>query len=235
MTHTTGIYRKTLKRRRTHVDILGEYVDSYTHIPHVCHKCSYIWEDTPSSVIQNNTNNYTACPRCRKMVKYNKKYRKINLHIKIIPMYLGVENTFLYKCGKCCHEWASTHDDILSRNSWCIKCRESKHNLISCAIGNRRMSKRTLRKFEKFSDNKLIRLSKLRDIKKQKSAKKLQQDYLVKLKSKHPTIECVGKYTHSLVKVLHKCHICNHEWYPFPNNLIQGHGCPRIAAHARLS
>jgi len=57
----------------------------------------------------------------------------------------------------------------------------------------------------------------------------LKKEYLKKLRKRHPKIECIGEYTHSLVRVLHKCHTCEHEWEPYPNNLIQGHGCPNCA------
>lgn len=42
-------------------------------------------------------------------------------------------------------------------------------------------------------------------------------------------ITLLGTYTTSRDKTLHRCNTCNHEWYPTPNNLIQGSGCPNCA------
>jgi len=42
-------------------------------------------------------------------------------------------------------------------------------------------------------------------------------------------VTLLGNYTGSKDKILHRCNKCLHEWYPTPNNLVQGSGCPNCS------
>lgn len=49
------------------------------------------------------------------------------------------------------------------------------------------------------------------------------------LKEIHPDLNRVGDWVGSKVKTRYRCEIHNHEWYPTPNNLRKGQGCPKCA------
>lgn len=36
----------------------------------------------------------------------------------------------------------------------------------------------------------------------------------------------IGEYVDAKTPIHCKCSICNHEWYPFPGNILKGQGCP---------
>ena len=56
--------------------------------------------------------------------------------------------------------------------------------------------------------------------------------YVQELEEKNPRIECLGTYTKSTEKVLHRCKVCGHEWMVKPYTLVskKRSGCPHCAA-----
>lgn len=46
------------------------------------------------------------------------------------------------------------------------------------------------------------------------------------LKFGEDNIEILGEYKGNKTKILCRCKKCNHQWYPVPNSLLVGHGCP---------
>ena len=58
------------------------------------------------------------------------------------------------------------------------------------------------------------------------SRRKTTETYKRELSIINPTIECLGEYTTSKDKILHKCKKCNHQWYAMPTNTLRGKGCP---------
>ena len=63
--------------------------------------------------------------------------------------------------------------------------------------------------------------------------KKTHVDYIAEVKKINPNIEVLGIYTHSKIKILHKCKKDNCEWYATPNNILRGTGCPLCAGHKK--
>ncbi len=47
------------------------------------------------------------------------------------------------------------------------------------------------------------------------------------------TIEIVGRYVDRLTKIEARCRVCAHEWTATPQNLLQGHDCPKCANKTR--
>ena len=45
----------------------------------------------------------------------------------------------------------------------------------------------------------------------------------------NPNIKVVGEFKTVKDKILHKCNICNGEWYATPANILKGKGCPYCA------
>lgn len=42
-------------------------------------------------------------------------------------------------------------------------------------------------------------------------------------------IVVLGEYINSIIKILHKCNICETQWEATPGNIIRGTGCPKCA------
>ena len=51
-------------------------------------------------------------------------------------------------------------------------------------------------------------------------------EYVDKVNKLNSNIEVVETYKGALTKILHRCSICGHEWYPTPNSILTGRGCP---------
>lgn len=59
---------------------------------------------------------------------------------------------------------------------------------------------------------------------------KLTQDAFVsRMRNVSPSIEIVGQYSLSNVKVECRCLVCDHRWSAIPSSLLRGHGCPECA------
>lgn len=59
--------------------------------------------------------------------------------------------------------------------------------------------------------------------------KKTHEQYIEDASKVNPDIEVLGKYIGSKDKILHKCKICEHEWYVRPNVILRGCGCPNCS------
>lgn len=57
--------------------------------------------------------------------------------------------------------------------------------------------------------------------------------FIEKLKILNPNITVLEEYKTSSIPIHCKCNICNFEWYPTPNKLLCGRGCPKCANQKR--
>ncbi|EOJ7560266.1 zinc-ribbon domain-containing protein [Escherichia coli] len=60
-------------------------------------------------------------------------------------------------------------------------------------------------------------------------------DQVAAIEKVNPDIEVFGEIKNSKTKVLCRCKVCGHEWFPIPNSLKMGHGCPKCAGNIKLS
>ncbi len=63
-------------------------------------------------------------------------------------------------------------------------------------------------------------------IKKQRLTHKIIK---TRIKKVQPTLKIIGKYNKSTEGILTKCRVCNYSWYPTPNRLMYGTGCPECS------
>lgn len=65
--------------------------------------------------------------------------------------------------------------------------------------------------------------------------KKTHEEYVEELNVKNPTVEVIGKYVGSRMKIKHKCLIanCGYEWTATPHDLLAGSGCPKCAGNIK--
>lgn len=53
------------------------------------------------------------------------------------------------------------------------------------------------------------------------------QDFIKRLSEKNPRVEPLEEYKNNKTKVRCRCKECGYEWFPYPNNLLRGEGCPK--------
>ena len=58
-------------------------------------------------------------------------------------------------------------------------------------------------------------------------------DFVARVAELSPGLEVLGIYEGSNKRVLMRCNACGHEWTPFANYMIAGHGCPKCNIKAR--
>lgn len=61
------------------------------------------------------------------------------------------------------------------------------------------------------------------------------EEFIELVKEWHPNIEILSTYKNSKTKVLCRCKIDNYEWMQRPNDLQQGHGCPKCNNYNKMS
>ncbi len=62
--------------------------------------------------------------------------------------------------------------------------------------------------------------------------KKTHEEFVAELKIKAPDIEVIGEYINAVTPIRCRCKICGYDdWYPIPNSLLRGHGCPECAGN----
>lgn len=59
--------------------------------------------------------------------------------------------------------------------------------------------------------------------------KKTHEEYVKQIAVVNPNIDVVGTYINSRTKVIYQCKVCDYTWEAFPDNIVQGHGCPMCA------
>lgn len=69
-----------------------------------------------------------------------------------------------------------------------------------------------------------------------KYSKRMSHDEFVEeMDDVNPAIEITGLYIDRLTKIEAKCKVCFHEWSATPQNLLQGHNCPKCANKTRAT
>lgn len=65
------------------------------------------------------------------------------------------------------------------------------------------------------------------------SQTKSHEQYLKDLNNINSTIKPLDEYVKATTKILHKCEICNYEWFTSPSGILSGFGCPKCNSHIR--
>lgn len=106
------------------IDVVGEYIDARTPIPHRCKIDGYLWDAAPTNVLRG-----TGCPLCAGNLKktdsqYIKDVANVNDSIKVLGQYINAQTPILHECKNDGCQWMSKPTNILSGEG-CPKCRES--------------------------------------------------------------------------------------------------------------
>lgn len=107
------------------VEVVGEYVNTYTKIMHRCKIDGYEWMAAPNHILRN-----IGCPVCsgtkkRTQEEYIKEVFEINSDIIVVDEYKSNKTKILHECKICGHKWKARPNDILN-GFGCPKCSSSK-------------------------------------------------------------------------------------------------------------
>lgn len=115
-----------MKLLHPNIEILGEYINSYTKILCRCKVDGYEWYAFPSSLSEGK-----GCAKCGNSLKrtheeFISEMFLINLNIEIIGTYKNARTKLLVRCKICGREWEITPSDLLNGVSCCSKNNKSK-------------------------------------------------------------------------------------------------------------
>lgn len=187
-----------------------------------------------------------------KMLSTDDFKKRISNNIILLEEYNGSNNRIKVKCSICGHEW-NPYACCLSQGTNCPNCEKLKRTksheqfanelseihpniilleryknaytkiLCECCIDGHRW---------KVAPTTLLRGSgcpacgnRTRKIK----LKKSHEDFLKEFNILNLNITLLGKYIDCNTKIMCRCNICDHEWETLPNNLLNGHSCPKCA------
>ena len=100
---------------------LGEYSNAATKIVWECKVCAHQWNATPNSVL----NLKSGCPGCYGNVKYTNNDIDTKLNdrsIRRIGDYQGFDIPLMWGCKVCNHQWSSSPNGVLTKQSGCPVC-----------------------------------------------------------------------------------------------------------------
>lgn len=199
-THDTFI--KQIAKIHPEINILGQYQKCNIHIKCGCKICGHEWDGLPYNLLKETY----MCPECSKKklslskLKSTKQFidemNEINPNVEILGEYVHSKEKIKCKCRQCGHLWETTPNNLLTRKSGCPVCTQRKRIELSKEVG-----KATPR-------------AKAHDV------------FIKEMMIKNSNIEILGKYVTNKTKIKCRCKICEHVWYPIPNGLLSGLGCP---------
>jgi len=103
------------------VEVVGEYVNARTGIPHYCKGCGHEWMVVPSSILKG-----VGCPKCggtekKTHEKYVAEVAEKNPGIGVVGEYVNARTGILHRCRACGNGWMVMPSSIL-RGKGCPKC-----------------------------------------------------------------------------------------------------------------
>lgn len=105
------------------VFVIGEYINSYTKIKHLCLKCGNEWMAKPNSLLHGN-----HCPQCSTRRKSHEQYiselSAKNPNIEVVEKYINANTNIKHRCLVCSYEWMVKPSHAL-HGLGCPSCRET--------------------------------------------------------------------------------------------------------------
>lgn len=239
---TTEQFIKEMKEVNPKIEIIGEYTTSQTKIKVRCLVDGYTWKATPNNLLQGK-----GCPKC---AGNNKKthddficdVRKIHPNLSIIGKYIN--NHTKIRCFCNIHNnYFDIHPTSLLNGIGCLFC-----------SGYKKTNKDFLEQIKKINPNITILdeyIGCKTKIKVQCNIdgyiwettptilllghncpqcvgkkKRNKDEFILDLNKINDSIEVIGDFINLQNRVKVKCNICNHEWNPIANSLLQGNKCP---------
>ena len=132
---TTKVFSEQLALINPQIEVIGEYKNSATKIKVKCNKCDYLWESTPSNLLQGY-----GCPNCAGMTRTTESFKKeienINPNIQVLGEYKNNKTKVRCECKICGNNWFAIPSSLL-RGSGCSSCARKRRTLSTLEFENR--------------------------------------------------------------------------------------------------
>ena len=251
LTHEEFVDR--MKEINSDIEILGEYVNNKTKIKVRCKVDGYEWEATPNNLLKGQ-----GCLKCSGKMQltheeFINRMNKINTDIEIVGEYVNSQTKIKCKCKIDRYEWETTPNNLLNGQG-CPKCYNNRRGenkkitheefvdrmkeinsdieILGEYVNNKTKIKVRCKvdgyEWEATPNNLLKGQGCL------KCSGKMQlthEEFINRMNKINTDIEIVGEYVNSQTKIKCKCKIDRYEWETTPNNLLNGHGCPKCKSN----
>lgn len=241
------------KMKEIHPTILHtKYIKSSIKVSCKCNICNYEWQTTPDVLLRKDVS--SGCPKCANNVRATDEELRNKLKNKFEDIIILSEDirerkSIIYKFKDSDILYTNTPSTMLKKNFTSFKrywnndiYKEELKKInpnIECISDFEMMNKKILHYCKIHKKEFLIdpchalrgqgcdecKLMKIGNAK-----RKPLNDYLTELKLANENLELIGEYISLNIPTKHKCLKCNHEWFPYPLNLLHGEGCPKCAS-----
>lgn len=234
------------------IGVLGEYINAYTPILHLCKKHNIKWYTSPSNILQGS-----GCCECLKEKigqknrktheQYIKDFERINKNIEIIGTYIDSHTPILFRCKIDGYEWYAAPSNILFGKG-CPKCAGNIKKTHEQYLDEVFLANPDIEVIEKYinANTPILHRCKKHNVEWNASPtsvlqgkgcymcgyekisdkfRKTKEQYIIELSTKNPNIEILGEYFNNNTPTLHRCLIHNVEWMASPSNVLLGGGC----------
>jgi very-short-patch-repair endonuclease len=126
----TEIFIEQMSVINPDIEILGEYINSDTHVKVKCKKCNHIWESRPYHLKEKK-----GCPKCalkdaskryaKSMEKFKEEMKEVDPTIEINGEYVNSRIKVNCHCTVCGNDWKAAPLNLL-KGRGCPNCTMSK-------------------------------------------------------------------------------------------------------------
>lgn len=232
------------------IQVKEKYNGSFNKIKHRCKICGYEWFVAPANIIQGR-----GCPQCvGKVHKTHEQYvselTKKNSNIEVVDTYINNRTKIKHRCVICQYEWIARPDVILSGGG-CPQCANIKKQLNLTKTNDKYVSELkqinpNIELIDTYNGsnikikhhclicghmwfvtpNSILHGTGCPECDKNKKSLR-HEEYVYKVSLINQNIEVVEQYNRSFIPILHKCKLDGFEWVAYPNNILNGQGCPK--------
>lgn len=130
--HTPDSFIKELYKKRSDIEVVGEFKGVRESISVQCKKCGNIWDVSNAYDLLYGHSHCQLCSRRKSDKKSNsifiQEMKEIRPDITIVGEYVNSKTPIKVKCATCGYEWSSTTPSNLSRGvGVCQICHPKKH------------------------------------------------------------------------------------------------------------
>ncbi|MGX5643084.1 zinc-ribbon domain-containing protein [Bacillus toyonensis] len=248
--------REVEEKHNGNIEVKETYKGSDNKIKHKCNTCACEWDAKPNNILRLNT---SVCPECngnhkkKTQEKYEAEvFEQHGDSIEVTGTYEGNKKKIKHKCNTCKNEWNIVPSSILT-GTGCPKCAANakktterykqevreKHGDKIEVIGTYEGALTKIKHKCNTCKNEwnIVPSSILQGTgcpKCNVSCKKSDEQYKQEVHEKYgDSIVVIGTYETSMIKIKHKCNVCNHEWDTAPQTVLTGDRCPKCFLEAR--
>ena len=245
-----GEFIAQLNAANPNVIVLGEYVNSQSHILCQCRICGHQWHGIPNNLLRKE-----GCPQCARnqrviQDKFELKMSRIHPNIKITGRYVDYSTHINCVCTVCGSHFSSAPYSLMSGHG-CKKCsfarigkqRTKSHDVFLKELEKVNPGVVPLEEYQGAKKNilcqctcgntwyvaptSLLRGHKCMKCRSERDKKaKDPSAFAEEVATISPTIELLEPYYRSNKKILVRCKICDKQWNTWPSQLQRGDKCP---------